>query len=203
MSDETSITPPSTEEASSNFYWTCGQKEIFNIQTTVRGAPSTAQIDAHLLSVIEALKLVVARNGHAKLVGNGAQRYAAPQPDALPLPSEPEQPPAEAQKPAQAEAPAPQPVGTAEHYTDVEFVTVSPQPDGNVDVGFWRSGRKYPEERAAKWKPERAATLLAKITTASMSTAAKYEKKCRVFWREGKERQSGGHYHDIERVDPL
>lgn len=62
-------TRPTPEEASTNFYWTVGKNEVFNLQTTVRGALTDKQVKLHIESVLEALKLVVKLEGHAKAVG--------------------------------------------------------------------------------------------------------------------------------------
>ena len=39
------------EELSTNFYWTFGREEVFNVQTTVRGNPTPYEILAHLDAV--------------------------------------------------------------------------------------------------------------------------------------------------------
>lgn len=64
------------EQASTNFYWTFGEGEIFNLQTTIRGVLTPEQIDAHLASATAAMKAVVARHGHAKPVGQQAAQAA-------------------------------------------------------------------------------------------------------------------------------
>lgn len=70
---------PTAEETSTNFYWTCGEKEVFNLQTTVRGHLSPAQIKMHLASVKAALTATVELGGHAKAVGR-APEASAPAP---------------------------------------------------------------------------------------------------------------------------
>jgi hypothetical protein len=77
MEDQTG-TKVSTEEASTNLYWTFGNEEVFNLQTTVRGAINDAQISAHLASVKAAMKAIVQLGGHAKQVGAGSAVTSSP-----------------------------------------------------------------------------------------------------------------------------
>jgi len=76
MTDQLPEVEVSTEAASTNFYWTIGHEELFNLQTTVRGVLDAEQVSAHLSTVISALKEVVAHGGHAKQVG--ASAYTKP-----------------------------------------------------------------------------------------------------------------------------
>ncbi len=64
------------EELSTNFYWTFGKHEIFNIQTTIRGNPSLDEINAHIAAAIDGMKLAVDAGGHAKPVGQQPNRAA-------------------------------------------------------------------------------------------------------------------------------
>lgn len=64
-----STMPLSTEEVSTNFYWTVGDKETFNLQTTLRGEVDPAAVKRHLANIKAALVGVVALGGHAKAVG--------------------------------------------------------------------------------------------------------------------------------------
>lgn len=76
MSDKTTtdrLPEVNPEQASTNFYWTFGKEEVFNLQTTIRGTLTPEQIEAHLATAIEAMKAVATRHGHAKPVG-----YQAP-----------------------------------------------------------------------------------------------------------------------------
>jgi hypothetical protein len=74
VTDTGEVTP---EHASTNFFWTYGTEERFNIQTTVRGILSEDEIAAHVSSAIAAMKRVTEIGGHAKQVGkpngNGGQ----------------------------------------------------------------------------------------------------------------------------------
>lgn len=76
-------TAPSTEEASTNFYWTCGNEQVFNLQTTVRGVLNSAQIHQHVESVKQALGIVVNLGGKARANGKGND------PAPIPLPASP------------------------------------------------------------------------------------------------------------------
>src|SRR5262245_55546315 len=72
-------TAPTTEEASSNFFYTYGGKEgreVFNVQMTVRGAMTDQQIEAHVTSTIKAMAAIVRHGGHAKPVGQQAKESA-------------------------------------------------------------------------------------------------------------------------------
>jgi hypothetical protein len=85
VTDIGEVTP---EHASSNFFWTYGE-ENFNVQTTVRGTLSDAQIDAHISSAAYAMRRIVELGGQAKQVGkqpegNGNGSQASPLPEALP-----------------------------------------------------------------------------------------------------------------------
>ncbi len=75
----------SPEHASTNFFWTYGTEEVFNIQTTMRGILTADQVDAHISSAAYAMRRVVELGGHAKQVGrqpegNGSQNTPAPLP---------------------------------------------------------------------------------------------------------------------------
>jgi hypothetical protein len=59
----------SPEELSTNFFWTFGKQEVFNLQTTIRGNPDAAEIIAHLDAVLVGNTQVIARGGHAKPIG--------------------------------------------------------------------------------------------------------------------------------------
>lgn len=62
---------------SSNFYWTFGRGEVFNIQTTIREGIHPEQLEVHLESLKEAMLKVIEMGGHAKPVG----QQPAPRPD--------------------------------------------------------------------------------------------------------------------------
>jgi hypothetical protein len=79
MTDQNRMSEISTEEASTNFYWTCGNEEVFNLQTTIRGCPIGEQIKSHITTVKTALKAIVDSGGHAKQVGQQPRESAAPQ----------------------------------------------------------------------------------------------------------------------------
>ena len=55
----------SPEEASTNFYWNFGKHEVFKIQTTIRGNPTTEEVNEHIASAIAGMKLVIDAGGHA------------------------------------------------------------------------------------------------------------------------------------------
>jgi len=80
MTDQKPEVEVSTDHASTNFYWTFGKQEVFNLQTTVRGVTTTNQIEAHLITVKNALTHVVAIGGHAKPVGRQPEAAGNGQP---------------------------------------------------------------------------------------------------------------------------
>ena len=57
------------ETLSTNFYYTVGNEETFNCQMTVRGNPTPAEVQTHVLAALSAMKFVVEKGGHAKQVG--------------------------------------------------------------------------------------------------------------------------------------
>jgi hypothetical protein len=60
------------EAASTNVYWTFAgreSKEVFNLQTTLRGSLSKKQIEEHVKSVLAGLGIIHGIGGHAKPVG--------------------------------------------------------------------------------------------------------------------------------------
>lgn len=73
---------PTSEEASTNFYWTFGNEQVFNLQTTVRGRLTYTQVSEHMSMVRSALEIVVKLGGKAKPVGQQPQSapVAAPKP---------------------------------------------------------------------------------------------------------------------------
>lgn len=73
----------SPEELSTNFYWSCGKNEIFNLQTTVRGNPTHDEIIEHFESVKSALVMVVKNlEGHARQSGKQTDTLMPAQADA-------------------------------------------------------------------------------------------------------------------------
>lgn len=57
----------STEECSTNFYYTVGETETFSCQMTVRGNPSKVQLAAHVAAAMAGMRAVIAAGGHAKV----------------------------------------------------------------------------------------------------------------------------------------
>lgn len=189
----------STEAASTNFYWTLGKHEVFNLQTTFRGNPQAVEIEAHLAAVKIALAQVVEIGGHAKPVGQQA---------AQPAPVKPA--PAPAAKPG---APAP-PTGTTpvkpsaapvaqagpKEILKLEFVKISviPKTDGKCELQFFGAGHKFPDIYAtravAKWAEELGWPDTAFVTTV-------YEQAGKVgYVLSDKVNSKGNRYKDIEYI---
>src|SRR3990167_3158712 len=128
------------EELSTNFYWTFGREEVFNVQTTVRGNPTPYEILAHLDAVQIAQTHVVHRGGHAKPVGAQAV-HSAVTPTAIPT-TAPVQAAVETGKAVPAPAPAPaqaaQPTN-GKQMMEVNAVRVEclPKPDVKAELKFF------------------------------------------------------------------
>lgn len=180
------VAPLSPESASTNFYWTLGTTEIFNLQTTIRGIVSPAQLDTHFTSVDKALQRVVKQGGHAKPIGVQPSQ---------PAPSAPLDPSAkialeEGNKELATSIQEGQAIILDFVYDGVEEcdgLTIIPQPGDLVDLDFTREGFKWPVIKATKWKHTRAQDLLKWTTSADVSKAAKFTLACKVYYKLGKE----------------
>ncbi len=170
------LTNLSTDEASTNFYWTVGETEIFNLQTTLRGNVDPAAVKRHLSNVKACLAGVVAVGGHAKAVG----KQAEPMPVAnatAPIP------------PAGAPVPPP-PNGAAAPAGNQESVCAM------VEVGLSYTGNK-PQlkfhvngmDHPLSYTKEIGdmARLLAPLgfTAAHIVVGQKYPVACIVTWQQG------------------
>lgn len=96
------VTIDNPEMASTNFYWTYEtEKQVFNLQTTIRGTLTFEQIQAHIASALAATAHVCMLGGNAKQVGRSSDVPSSPLPvtatppmtppipEEPPLPSEP------------------------------------------------------------------------------------------------------------------
>ena len=70
MTDATQPTPEvaelTPEQASTNFYWSYGKEEVFNLQTTVRGILTPEQIKRHVDTVKQTMLTVHGIGGHPR-----------------------------------------------------------------------------------------------------------------------------------------
>lgn len=190
--------PPTSEQASTNFYWTVGQKEVFNLQTTVRGALVIEQVEQHLATVIDALKAVVERGGHAKAVG--AQPRADP-----PAPAVTAAPGAPA-TPAPVAPPAPaQPQASGPESIIATRLVVVPQAEGKSKIEFYADGHKFPDLSVTRKLAElrNMLRLVGEWTDAHLSAAGDYGVKYRVeYTLSSKLNSKGNPYKDIAGVHP-
>jgi hypothetical protein len=65
------------EAPSTSFYWTYGGKEgreVFNLETTISGSLSEAEIGNHIASAIRAMGSVFRHGGHAQRTGPESDR---------------------------------------------------------------------------------------------------------------------------------
>lgn len=214
---------PSTEEASTNVFWTAGNKEIFNFQTTVRGALTDEQLWAHLDTAIRLGKLITAHEGHAKQVGQPAsppegqppaprqagQPAQAARPAAPPAPGRPATPPAPGQPPAptaQAAPPAGASNGTGEIFTlpIVKWEVAKIRQDGRVDINFFGPGHRHPDIYTT-WSVEKAVQMFAETgawTAEHFAGAQTYTFPLKVLYTLGKANSKGNQYKDILRLEP-
>jgi hypothetical protein len=165
------------EQASTNFFWTLGHTEVFNLQTTLRGNLTEEQIEAHFAMVKWALSHVVTAGGHAKQVGgspqavttvtagDGKQALASPTPAAAPSPGAP--------------PPTPAPTTPSQGKVNLLIATkmeVEPRADGKVNIKLYGSGHQFPDITKA-CAPEQAVSLFAETgawTVAHFAGAATY-----------------------------
>lgn len=146
---QTEVMPPSTEECSTNFYWTVGQNEIFNLQTTLRGQVDPAAVKMHITGVLESLKDVIKLGGHAKAVGR------APEPQAATTTA----PSGGSVTTSVVATAAPTPTAPGALVVRAAKLEVTPRADGKVDAKFYEAGHNYPDLYATKSAGELAAML--------------------------------------------
>jgi hypothetical protein len=181
----------SAEEASTNFYWQFGNKEVFNLQSTFRGNPSNTEITEHINSVMDAMTQIVARGGHAKAIkGNEATTFVQP--------TTPTQAAIETGKAVLPPPSAPQGALTK----SIDIIKVLPQPGDKVNIEFWQTGRKYAELYAKGWSLDRVRSLLSTVTKHDPSRPAELPIKCNVAYTLGKEYKPGKHYEDVQAIYP-
>lgn len=218
-------TGPTTEEASTNFFWRLGSHHLFDLQTTVRGTPTEPQMRNHLKAVVDTLKSIVALGGAAKNVGPGTLRPAPP-PTATPPMATPEAPatpagngtaatagPAATSSPLPIPpAPAPATPGPATpapaapgpqgprvlHATKLQIV---PRPDGKTQLDFFLDHeRRYSDLRLVD-TPDNALRFLSRVgqwTAEHLRGAGTYPVNYDVMWEESTRLNSKGNpYKDI------
>jgi hypothetical protein len=187
----------STEAASSNFYWTFGKQEIFNIQSTFRGNLSREEIAAHLFSLKESMVQVLEIGGHAKTVGKAGDVST------IIMPATPTQAATETGKaiepPTNGNGNA-APQGTMTKV--IHTIKVLPQPGGKVTLEFWQTGRQYAELYAKGWTLERAQKLLSTVSKHDVRMAENLNINCQVAYTLGKEYKPGKHYEDVQAIYP-
>ncbi len=171
------VSPPTTDEASTNFYWTVGTNEVFNLQTTLRGQVDPAAVKQHVTGVMESLKQVIKLGGHAKAVG----RQPEPMPTAnaaAPIPPAGVVPPPPAPNGALAQA------GTQESACAMIEVGTSYQ-GGKTQLKFHVNGMDHPLSYTKEVGD--MAKLLAPLgfTAAHIVVGQKYAINCIVTWQQG------------------
>jgi len=192
-----------TDAASTNFFWTIGHKETFNLQTTLRGNLTAEQIEAHFQMVIMALHDVVLRGGHAKQVGRAAEPIAtspAPQTNAddqvmvstvLAAPA--------------TSASAQTPQTDQRNMVAISRLEVAPRADGRVDLRFFGTGHKYADITAVR-EPDSAVHMLSATgawTPQHFASVAVYNVAMIIEWTPSEKKNSKGNpYKDIVAIRP-
>jgi hypothetical protein len=192
----------STEEISTNFYWTFGEKEIFNLQTTIRGNPTGQDIEASLRSVMAGMKEIIRLGGHAKQIGQqGATPPAAAKRDAAP----------------EAEAPVAAPAAPGAVESETEYpaarntlfaakMQVKPREDDRADLIFFAAGHKYGDLYFTNRTIEDCIKLLNDVGQYKAEDLLKtitYNVNYEVEWIESEKLNAKNHpYKDIVKVKP-
>lgn len=79
------VTIENVEQASSNFYWMYQTESgSYNLQTTLRGILSPAQVQAHTKMMLEAIAHVHSLGGQARQASKYSETPAAPLPESIP-----------------------------------------------------------------------------------------------------------------------
>lgn len=190
---------------SSNFYWTFGTKEVFNVQTTIRHDYDPEKFAEYLSHLQDAMTQIVRMGGHAKPVG----QQPAPVPNGDPaakLAREAGNPEMAQELQDGFEAVPPSPDGRAWLTLDASRILITPQPDDRVNIEFFSDGHKFPDAKVNKWKIPQAAGLLKHVTSHDVTRPADLSVACRVYYTLGKEyaKQDGskGNYKDIAHCRP-
>jgi hypothetical protein len=203
---------PSTEEASTNFFWRFGNQKVFDLQTTVRGTPTEPQMRAHLHSVVDTLKAVVAMGGVSKTAGyQTAPAVPAPTPTPAPV-TGPAPGPAgptpgstvgngtPAPTPAPVAAPAPVPAPSApgqktQYILTATKLEITQRPDGKVQLDFFlNTERKYADLRHID-SPENALRFLSRVggwAPEHFRGAGTYTVSYDVTWEESTKMNNAG-----------
>jgi hypothetical protein len=160
MTNETVLAAPTAEEASTNFYWTFGREEKFNLQTTVRGALTPGQIKLHLAAVKAALTAAVELGGHAKAVGRAVlEENSAAAMQTVSAPA------GNGWTPPAPTGPVSMTVAgggfaSAERLTIIaNKLEIAPRADGKVDLKWYAPGHQYPDIYMTRTVAETLAAL--------------------------------------------
>lgn len=210
---QTGVQPPSAEEASTNFFWKLpGQTMTFELQTTVRGAPSAPQIMMHVQSVLAAIRTVVANGGKAKFDHPPAATTAAspttqpapPLPLGTPAPLPPGTPaPPPAPPTPQTPQPGPKPVQVLQCIK----IKIVPRTDGKSEIHFFGQGAQYPNLKLIREIPELVEFMSPMGQGAwldqHMRAPGEYQYPCKVQWCESDKLNSKGNpYKNVVGIAP-
>ena len=145
------------EQASTNFYWTAGKQEQFNLQTTLRGVLSDDDIRAHVETAIAGMKTVISQGGHAKTVTPKGEAVTAPVPQTTPTQAAIETGKAVPTAAAITSSPYETPMPASQVQTQKQMlelviaeVEITPHTDGKAELKFFAAGHKFPDLYSTK-----------------------------------------------------
>ena len=182
------------EEASTNFYWTFGEKEVFNLQTTVRGNPTGEEVEAHLRSARMAMMEVVKMGGRAKQIG---QQPTTPAPKAEEAPKV-EVAPSDIPAPAEPHyEPVPEKEEMVLHAVKMEVKprAVEEGAEQRVDLQFFGENHKYADLYFPNRTIDDCIKLLKDVgayKTEHLNKAKTYTVNYRIGWVESEKLNSKG-----------
>ena len=184
-----------TEQASTNFYWTLGNENVFNLQTTIRSSLTDEQIAAHVDTVIRTLRHIVSKEGRAKAVGIGSNGKGVV---------------TEAQPTSQLRPAPGKKISTSSPVTTkplqsfhCKLIEVTPKPDGKAEIKFYADGHKYPDIYATR-TIEQWIDMLIEVgewQVGDFQVAAQYDCDYKVNWNESEKlNKNGKPYHDLHSI---
>lgn len=179
--------PPTTDEASTNFYWTAGKDEVFNLQTTLRGAVDPQAVRLHLSNITTVLALIVKMGGHAKAVGRQAEPVPSPNATA-PIP------PAISTSMVPPPPVAPNANGGNQESVCAMLEIGTSYTGNKPQLKFHVNGMEHPLSYTKEIKD--MAKMLAPLgfTAAHIVVGQKYPVNCVVIWKQGEK------YRDVLSV---
>lgn len=182
----------STDEASTNFFWTYGKGEYcYKLQTTVRGLPDLHKLQEHISTVVSTLSIVNQSGGKATETVTSPVPAPTTAPSALPPPT--------------TQPTSPTPTTENEGVFIATKLAVTIRPDGKTQVGLYGTGDKYARcvvintseavanafAKCGAWQPQHFAG------------PATYNVNIKVSWRNSEKLNANGKpYKNVTSLDP-